>query len=136
TPVVNSIVVDTTIVDTTIVKPNAPTITKFSPDTVWTLGTLTIHGTHFGFGNDVYVAIDTVEADVLSVHDTIITVSVPEAAQTGLIRVATINGSTISAKPVVVKSTFTPHTINDTLPVGASFSIPGTGMNNFHGPLR
>jgi len=116
----------------------APTISKFSPDTVWTLETLTIHGTHFGYGNGAYIAIDTVQATLQSAYDTVMTVYIPEAAQTGFIHVATINGTTTSAKPVVVEYTFNPHpyTVNDSLPVGASFSIPGTGMNNFHGQLH
>jgi len=114
----------------------APTITKFSPDTVWTFGALTIYGTHFGYGG-VYVAIDTTEASS-DEYDTVMTVYIPEAAQTGLIHIATINGSATSAKQVVVEYTFNPHTFtaNDSLPVGASFSIPGTGMNNSHGLLH
>ncbi len=131
TPVVNNNIVDTT-------GPAAPTISKFSPDTVWTFGILTIYGTHFGFGSDVSVAIDTTQVQVssASANDTIITVLVPEAAQTGPIRVNTINGTTTSTKPVVVQSTFHPHTINDSVTIGASFSIPGTGMNHSHGQLR
>jgi hypothetical protein len=132
----NTPVTDTTVIDTTIVKPNAPTITKFSPDTVWTLGTLTIYGTHFGYGNDVSVAIDTTQVRVSSTYDTVMTVNIPETAQTGLIHVGTINGRTTSTKPVVVENTFSPGTINDSLPIGASFSIPGTGMNHYHGQLR
>ncbi len=115
----------------------APTITRFSPDTVWTFGIDTIHGTHFGYDpNDVVVAIDTSQVGVNTANDTIMTVYVPEATQTGFIRVATINGTTTSAKPVVVEYTFNPHSIYDTLPIGASFSIPGTGMNHYHGQLR
>ncbi len=115
----------------------APTITRFSPDTVWTLvGTLTIYGTHFGYDEGMRVVIDTTQAQVSTANDTIMTVYVPEAAQTGPIHVATINGSTTSAKQVVVEYTFNPHTINDTLPIGASFSIPGTGMNHYHGQLH
>jgi IPT/TIG domain len=115
-----------------------PTITRFSPDTVWTFGNLTIYGTHFGYdGNDVHVTIDTTQVGVSTVNDTIMTLGyVPENTQTGFIRVATINGTTTSTKPVVVEYTFSPHTINDTLPIGASFSIPGTGMNHSHGQLR
>ena len=115
----------------------APTITKFSPDTVWTFGKLTIYGTHLGFDvSDVNVAIDTAQSGVYTANDTIITVQVPEYAQTGSIIVATINGTTTSKKPVVVEYTFNPHTFSDTLPIGASFSIPGTGMNHSHGILR
>jgi IPT/TIG domain len=118
-----------------VVDTNAPTITRFTPDTVWTGGTLTIYGTHFGFGNDVSVAIDTTQVRVSSTYDTVMTVNIPETAQTGLIHVGTINGRTTSTKPVVVENTFSPGTINDTLPIGASFSIPGTGMNHSHGLL-
>jgi hypothetical protein len=125
-PVTNIYTVDST----------APTITKFSPDTVWTGGTLTIYGTHLGLNpSDVNVAIDTAQSGVYMANDTIMTVQVPESAQTGLIHVLTINGSTTSAKPVTIEYTFHPHAIYDTLPIGASFSIPGTGMNHYHGQL-
>ncbi len=130
----NTPVTDTTVIDT-IVKPNAPTITKFSPDTVWTLGTLTIYGTHFGYGG-VSVTIDTTKAPVSSVYDTVMIVTIPKSAQTGLIRVGTVNGTTTSVKPVIVENPFSPGTINDTVPIGGSFSIPGTGMNHYHGYLR
>jgi hypothetical protein len=124
-PVTNIYTVDST----------APTITRFTPDTVWTGGTLTIYGTHFGFGNDVSVAIDTTQVRVSSTYDTVMTVNIPETAQTGLIGVGTINGRAASAKAVVVEYTFNPSAINDSLPIGSSFSIPGTGMNHSHGLL-
>lgn len=125
--------------NTTVVNNAAtPTIVGFSPDTVWTFDTLTIFGTHFGFDPaDVNVTIDTTPLWWQPmVDDTILRAIVPEGAEKGLIHVATINGSIASAKPVVIKYTFYPHTINDTLPIGASFSIPGTGMNNYHGSLQ
>jgi hypothetical protein len=114
----------------------APTITRFSPDTVWTFQNDTIYGTHFGYDGGVHAAIDTAQANVEVVEDSMIIVYVPETARTGFIRVATINGTVISAKPVVVEYTFSPHPINDTLPIGSSFSIPGTGMNHARGFLR
>lgn len=113
-----------------------PTITGFSPDTVWTFKTLTIYGNHLGFWNESLINIDTAEAYATYALDTIIKVTVPEYAQTGPIRIMTINGTTTSANSVVVEYTFNPHSINDTLPVGAWFSIPGTGMNHSHGVLR
>ncbi len=126
-----------TIVNNYATDSTAPTITRFTPDTVWTFGPLTIYGTHFGYDpSDLFVTIDSIQAGTGSANDTIMTVSVPETAQTGLIRVATILGSTTSSKPVVVEYTFNPHAISDTLPIGASFSIPGTGMNHSHGQLR
>jgi len=115
----------------------APVITKFTPDTVWTFDTLTIYGNYFGYGrDDVRVTFDTAPAEVLKTDDTILQVQVPETATSGPIHIATINGSTVSVSPVVVKYTFSPHSVYDTLPVGASFSIPGTGMNNYRGTLE
>jgi IPT/TIG domain len=127
-PVTNIYTVDST----------KPTITRFSPDTVWTLGTLTIYGNHFGYYPlDLRVIIDTAQVQQFTYgDDTMLTAIVPEGSQAGLIHITTINGTTTSAKPVVVEYTFNPHTINDTLPIGASFSIPGTGMNHYHGILR
>ncbi len=119
-------------------NPTAPTITKFSPDTVWTFGALTIYGNHFGFyPYDLRVMIDTAQVQGFAYgDDTMLVATVPEGAKSGFIHITTINGTTTSTNPVVVEYTFNPHTINDTLPIGASFSIPGTGMNHYHGQLR
>ncbi|HEY3875148.1 MAG TPA: IPT/TIG domain-containing protein [Candidatus Kapabacteria bacterium] len=127
-PVTNIYIVDST----------APTITRFSPDTVWTFQSDTIYGTHFGyFPYDLRLVFDTAQVQsFLYGDDTMLVVPVPEGAQTGLIHITTINGSASSAKPVVVEYTFSPHPINDTLPIGSSFSIPGTGMNHARGFLR
>jgi hypothetical protein len=116
----------------------APTITRFSPDTVWTFRTDTIYGTNFSY--DYYnarVFIDTLQLSLAgSPEDTVVTVTLPEGAQTGLIHVWSYEQSATSLKPLVVKYTFNPHAINDTVPNGGSFSIPGTGLNNSHGLLR
>jgi hypothetical protein len=65
-----------------------------------------------------------------------IIVTVPEGAQTGLIKVWSYEQTATSTKPVIVNYTFNPHSINDTLPDGATFSTPGTGINHFHGLLQ
>lgn len=121
--------------NTTVVNSTAPTITDFSPDTVWTLKPLTLHGSHFGYdAGDLYTTIGGVRVVYFdSLNDTVMTIYVPDSAQTGLIRIATMNGSSSSSKPVVVKHTFNPYSINDSIPIGAYFSIPGTGMKNYHG---
>ncbi len=112
-----------------------PTITRFSPDTIWTLKLLTVYGSHFGYDPaDVNVTIGGVQAGVDSTIDTLLTITVPDSAQTGLIRVATLNGKFTSAKPIIVEHTFNPHNINgDRVPEGASFSIPGAGLENYNG---
>ncbi len=126
-----------TIVNNYVADSTAPTITRFTPDTVWTFGTLTIYGNHFGYSFDLIAFIDTAQVQGFTGgNDTMLAAEVPEGAQTGLIHITTINGTAISANPVVVEYTFHPHPINDTLPTGASFSMPGTGMNNSHGQLR
>src|SRR5690348_4371141 len=120
--------------NTTVNNPTAPIITGFSPDTVWTLQDLTVYGAHFGYDPaDLSVAIGGVplESYFENVDDTILTFYVADSAQTGLLRVATINGSATSTKPVTVEHTFNPHSINDSIPVGTYFSIPGTGMKNY-----
>jgi hypothetical protein len=115
----------------------APTITRFTPDTVWTGKTLTIYGTDFGYAYDgVRVWIDTAPASVTDVEDTMVTVTVPEGAWTGLIHVWSYEQTATSLRPVVVDYAFNPHAINDTVPDGGSFSVPGTGMNHSHGILR
>lgn len=133
----NSPVTNTYVVDSFFVRDSlAPKITSFSPDTVWTFGTLKIYGSHFGYNGGVRVTIDTTEEVVTANVDTMITAYVQESTPTGIIHVSTVNGSSVSTKPVVVEQTFTPHAINDTLPIGASFSILGTGMNHYHGFLH
>ncbi|HZK75662.1 MAG TPA: IPT/TIG domain-containing protein [Candidatus Kapabacteria bacterium] len=118
-------------------NPDAPVITRFTPDTAWTFQQITIYGDHFGYDPaDIRVTIDTARAQVTSVDDTVMTVNVPEGARTGFIHVATINQSSSSANPVTVEYTFNPHNMDDTVPPGGSFSIPGTGMNDYHGTLH
>jgi hypothetical protein len=127
----------TTTNNTVVGNSLAPTITRFTPDTVWTGKTLTIYGTNFSYDYfNVRVFIDTAQASVTDIEDTLVIVTVPEGARTGLIHVWSYEQTATSAKPVVVEYTFNPHPINDTVPIGASFSIPGTGMNNSHGVLR
>ncbi len=127
-----------TIVNNYAADSTAPTITRFTPDTVWTFGTLTIYGNHYGwYPGDLLVLIDTAQVQAFTNgNDTMLVAEVPEGAQSGFIHITTINGTTTSAKPVTLEYTFNPHPINDTLPIGASFSIPGTGMNHYHGHLR
>ena len=115
----------------------APTITRFSPDTVWTFKTLTIYGTNFGYdANDIRVFIDTVPVSITDVEDTMVTAKVPEGARTGLVRVWAYEQTAMSTKPVAVDYTFNPHPVNDTVAEGGSFSIPGIGMNHARGYLR
>ncbi len=140
-PIVALVCVSCTTTTNTTVSPVsnslAPTITGFSPDTVWTGKWLTIHGTDFGYNSyDIRVFIDTAFVEETDAEDTIMTVSVPEGARTGLIRVWAYEQTATSAKPVVVEYTFNPHSVNVTAPDGGSFSVPGTGMNNYHGVLR
>ena len=63
------------------------------------------------------------------------TVTVPEYARTGLIHIREYEQSATSAQPVVVNATFHPDSLNDTIPIGSSFSIKGTGLNHYHGVL-
>ncbi len=122
---------------TTVVNSLAPVITSFSPDTVWTFNNLTIHGANFGYDpQNVLVHIDTVLAQLQSTDDTVLTVAVPENARTGLVHVWSYEQTATSAKPLVVNYSFRPHTFStDSVPEGGSFSIPGTGMNNYRGNL-
>lgn len=120
-----------------VVNAVSPKITGFTPDTVWTFKTLTIYGSNFGYDrNDIPVTIDTAHAEVRSVEDTIMTVSVPEYARMGYIHVTKLNQTSTSAAKVFVNYTFNPHGIYDSIPLGGSFSIPGTGLTNFKGGLH
>ncbi len=120
-----------------VVNAVSPKITGFSPDTVWTFRTLTIYGTNFGYDrNDIPVTIDTAHAQVMSVEDTVMTVTVPEYARTGHIHATKLNQTTTSAATVFVNYTFNPHGIYDSIPLGGSFSIPGTGLTNFKSGLH
>jgi hypothetical protein len=123
---------------TNVMSPGiAPTITRFSPDTAWTLQELTIHGTNFGYdAANVLVTIDTARASVEMADDTVIKVIVPEGARSGSIHVRTYEQTATSAKPITIQHTFNPHAFTDSLPEGAFFSIPGSGMNNYRGTLR
>ena len=114
-----------------------PTIAQFSPDTVWTFKTLTIRGTNFGYdAQGIRVLFDTARAIVTDAEDTVVTVTVPEGARTGLIHVWAYEQTATSIKPVVVQYTFNPHSVNDTISDGGSISIPGTGMDHARGHLR
>lgn len=122
--------------NTTVVNNAAtPTIVGFSPDTAWTLKQITVYGSHFGFDSaDVNATIGGVQTGVANADDTVLTLNVADSAQTGFIHVVTINGSATSVKPLTVKYTFNPHSIaGDTAFEGASFSISGGGMKNYHG---
>ncbi len=120
---------------TSVLNPLAPTISRFFPDTAWTFDTLMIYGTDFGYdANDIRVFIDTARAQTFLVQDTEIGVYVPEGAKTGPVKVWAYEQTAYSAKPIVIEYTFSPHAIiADSVPIGGSFSIPGTGMNNYHG---
>lgn len=127
----------TTTTNTTVVSSITPTITSFSPDTAWTFSTVTIYGSNFGYDPaNIRVTLDTVQLDVQSVDDTILTVQLPEAAANGFIHVRAYEQTATSSKPLAIKYTFYPHSFTDTVPPGGSFSIPGTGMNNYHGFLK
>jgi hypothetical protein len=127
----------TTTTNTTVINSLAPTISRFSPDTAWTFQTLTIYGTNFGYDpNDVHVVIDTALAQVLSIDDTVMKVLIPEVARTGFIHVRAYEQTGTSARPVIINYTFSPHYFTDTATVGSSFSIPGTGMNNYPGFIQ
>src|SRR5579863_5995039 len=87
--------------NTTVVNSLAPTITRFSPDTVWTLQPLTIYGTEFGYDyQGVRVTVDTSLAQITDVEDTLLTVSVPGGARTGFIHVWSYEQTATSARPV------------------------------------
>ena len=127
----------TTTTNTTVVNSLAPTITGFSPDTVWTYHQLRIYGTHFSYDpQNVRITIDTALVYPDSTEDTLLTVHVPENARTGFVHVWSYEQTATSAKQVVIKYTFSPHYNYDTVALGGSFSIPGTGMNNSQGNLR
>lgn len=115
----------------------APIISRFSPDTAWTLKELWIYGTNFGYdAADVRVTIDTARLEVELADDTVLKVIIPEGTPTGLVRVRTYEQTATSAKPVTIRQTFHPHAFTDSLPEGASFSILGSGMNNYRGTLH
>ena len=127
----------TTTNTTSVVSSLQPTITGFSPDTVWTFASLKISGSDFGYdATDIRVYLDTIQLFISSIDDTVLTAIIPETAHTGLIRIRSYEQTVTSAKPVVVNYTFSPHTIYDSVPMGGSFSIPGTGMNNARGAIR
>lgn len=130
----------TTTTSTTVVNNSnslLPTISGFSPDTVWTFKSLKVFGTDFGYDPaDIRVYIDTTPLEITSIDDTVLTVTIPEITHSGLIRIRSYEQTATSAKPVVVNYSFSPHTTYDSVPIGGSFSIPGTGMNNYHGALR
>jgi hypothetical protein len=116
-----------------------PSITAFSPDTAWTFKELTIYGNNFGYDNeDVPVTVDTAPARVTYVADTVMRIIVPEYARTGFIYVTKLKQTAKSAKQVVVNYTFNPHAVYyyDSVPLGASFFLPGTGLLNHHGPVK
>jgi uncharacterized protein (TIGR03382 family) len=87
----------------TVLSAAAPTLTAFSPTTIAPNGTLTLTGTNFT--GVTAVSIDGAMADWVSVSsDTELSVSLPQGAATGRIRVYNTRGSATSASDVTVLS--------------------------------
>jgi uncharacterized protein (TIGR03437 family) len=83
-----------------------PTITSYTPGSAFPGGTVTISGTHFGTNaNNVSVYFyEDVEAEIVSITDTEITVLVPADAYQGSIRI-TVGDKEVTGSEFTVLTT-------------------------------
>ncbi len=89
-----------------VVVVDTPTITSFTPATVFTGGTVTIDGTDFDLSRSTatIARLNGVQGTILEATATRLRVRVPAAATTGPITVTTVGGTATSGIDLIVRS--------------------------------